>query len=133
MDYLPAIVDTREPDGRAQTQSDRLALEQVERDQRFLERIAIQGHGNNFEAVRAVVDEWERFVTQPPAVEPVLDRSLYDIGVEERTCNTLERMDVLYVRQLVALSPDEVLTCDNIGPRQIEHLRACLRVAGVAW
>lgn len=57
--------------------------------------------------------------------------SINELPLEIRTLNTLKRLKVNSIGELVALSPCQLLAVKNFGMTSLERLRASLRVCGL--
>ena len=101
-------------------------------------RIAVQIVSGNAEAAHALVDEGLEAMNTGECPDP-LDMTLWELGIDTRMIGYLDfesdpdrtETSVLYVRDLVKFSPEDLLALPNVGQTLLRDLVRCLARVGL--
>ena len=69
-------------------------------------------------------------VVMTPEKVARLDESLYDIGLQQRTANSLEQRGIFTLRHLLECEVSSLLEIDNVGEKTLTEIFDCLKDVG---
>ena len=109
----------------------------VDRAATYARRVELHLAEGNAEAAHEMVDE--AFASEEDCDPNPLNWTVQQLGLPMRTCNALDfecdpedpRSSVLYVRQLVEMSRDDLLSIGNFGCRCVDEVERALDCEGL--
>ena len=108
--------------------------ERLKKEDVYGGRVAVLLGIRNFTLAREVIDEAERELGRKETLDEVLDGSPTEIGLSVRVAASLDDYGIITVRQLLALSPEELQEIRGINvislgkiQRALKPIRAALK------
>jgi DNA polymerase/3'-5' exonuclease PolX len=88
-------------------------------------RISVLASQGNYSAARGLLDMAEAAAKEPTLedLEPFLETSLADAGIDERSLAVLDKtFEAIYVKDLLGISTTALLNAPSCGPKTIDHI-----------
>ena len=97
-------------------------------------QVEIQLQRGNWDAAHHAINRYRADIehkTRELSYREKLQMPLAETGLDYRTVERLEGAGVMYVSQLVKLTPHHIFAIDSCGPATLERIVACLAELGM--